>query len=193
MTAGLRERKKVETYRELTLAARELVHAHGLDSVTVDHIAEAAGVSTRTFFNYFSCKEEAIVGTEPALLAELADELRSRPSSERPIDALRAVLIGRTDPESTLHRWQMRNELVARHPALLPRHLAAMAEIEAALTGALADRAGTDPAHDASLRMLVAATLAAIRAGLAWWEQSDRSQPILSVLDGAFDLLTPRT
>jgi AcrR family transcriptional regulator len=188
---GLRERKKLDTYRAIAHAARQLVQQRGLDAVTVDQIAEAAGISTRTFFNYFPCKEDAVVGIDPAILTDLADEVRRRPTGEEPIAALRAVLIGRTAPDASLQRWQLRNELVARHPDLLPRHLSAMAGVEAALTGALAERAGTDPRRDPRIAMLVAAALAAVRAGIAWWERSDRSQPLPAVLDAAFDLLAP--
>jgi AcrR family transcriptional regulator len=188
---GLRERKKLDTYRAIAQAARQLVQQRGLDAVTVDQIADAAGISTRTFFNYFPCKEEAVVGVDPVVLTDLADEVRRRPAGEEPIEALRAVLVGRTAEGVSLQRWQLRNELVARHPDLLPRHLGAMAGVEAALSGALAERAGTDPRVDPRIPMLVAAAMAAVRAGIAWWEHSDRSQPLPVVLDTAFDLLAP--
>jgi AcrR family transcriptional regulator len=185
MTAGLRERKKRETHRALTAAARELVHEHGLEQVTVDEIAEAAGVSGRTFFNYFSCKEEAVVGIEPSVLEELADDLRARPAAETPAEALRAVVLADLDASGVLRRWQVRNELVRRHPALLPRHLTAMVQVEEALARALADRLDVEPAHDPTPRVLVAAALASLRASLAWWEESDRSIPLDELLDRA--------
>ena len=134
--ASLRERKKRDTYLALSEAARQLVRDRGLDLVTVEDIAAAADVSPRTFFNYFPCKEEALVGVEPGLLAELGDELRQRDPAEPPLVALRAVLAIDDDADGTLRRWRLRNELVARYPALLPRHLAAMAQVEGALARA---------------------------------------------------------
>lgn len=59
---GLRERKMRETRHALEQAAIELTLAHGLDSVTVEQIAEQADVSPRTFFNYFPSKEAAVLG-----------------------------------------------------------------------------------------------------------------------------------
>jgi AcrR family transcriptional regulator len=145
---GGRERKKAQTRRDLANAARRLTTEHGLDAVTIQQIVEAADVSTRTFFNYFRCKEEAVVGFDPALVAELADVVRERPAQEAPLVALtEALLANAADPEIA-EGWVRRTELVAEHPTLLPRHLAAMAEVEEALAAAVADRLGTSADDD---------------------------------------------
>jgi AcrR family transcriptional regulator len=189
-TLGRRERKKLQTHRALTTAARELALARGLDGLTVEDIADAADVSVRTFFNYFSCKEEALVGVEPAVLAELGDELRERPAEEAPLEALRAVLAtGVDDVAEAVRRWSLRTELVRRHPSLLPRHLAALAEIEAALVRALAARLGTDPATDPFQAVAVAAAMATLRAAASWWEDAGRPGPLDKTVDAAFATL----
>lgn len=182
---GLRARKKRDTHRALADAGQELVRERGLDQVTVEDIAAAANVSVRTFFNYFACKEESIVGVDEEVLAELAEEILERPEDERPIDVLRAVLVDAAG-DSMLRRWQVRNELVARYPALLPRHLAATVQVEEALARAFAQRGGRDRAVDPRPAIFVAAALAALRAGLAWWEQSDQATPLPAVIDAAF-------
>jgi AcrR family transcriptional regulator len=189
-TLGRRERKKLQTHRALTTAARELALARGLDGLTVEDIADAADVSVRTFFNYFSCKEEALVGVEPAVLAELGDELRERPAEEAPLEALRAVLAtGVDDVAEAVRRWSLRTELVRRHPSLLPRHLAALAEIETALVRALAARLGTDPATDPFPAVAVAAAMATLRAAASWWEDAGRPGPLDKTVDAAFATL----
>lgn len=58
---GLRERKKRATARDLALASYELVLERGFDAVTVDDVVERAGYSRRTFANYYTCKQEAVV------------------------------------------------------------------------------------------------------------------------------------
>jgi AcrR family transcriptional regulator len=189
-TLGRRERKKLETHRALSTAARELALARGLDGLTVEDIADAADVSVRTFFNYFSCKEEALVGVEPAVLAELGAELRERPAGESPLEALKAVLAsGVDDVAEAMRRWSLRTELVRRHPSLLPRHLAALAEIEAALVRALAARLGTDPVTDPFPAIAVAAAMGTLRAAVASWEDAGRRGSLDAAVDAAFATL----
>ncbi|MBT0955813.1 TetR family transcriptional regulator [Alphaproteobacteria bacterium KMM 3653] len=65
MTVSLRERRKQQTARDIQIATLELAAQKGLDQVTTEEIAAAAGVSTRTFFNYFVNKESAAIGTPP--------------------------------------------------------------------------------------------------------------------------------
>src|SRR5262245_10871046 len=88
---GLRERKKVETRRALQSAAGRLAAELGPDGVTVEAIAAAAGVSARTFFNYFPSKDDAIAGVTPAHSSELLADLVDRPAGETPLEALRAA------------------------------------------------------------------------------------------------------
>jgi len=183
-STSLRERKKLETHRAISHAARSLVRDRGLDRVTVDDIAEAANVSPRTFFNYFSCKEEALVGIDPGVLRELADELRSRPGDESPVAALRAVLVGDSEPQAMVQRWELVNELVREYPALTPRHLATLAEFEAALTEALAERLGVG-GDDPQPVLLVTSMMASLRAAARWWLESDRSTSLDDVIDQA--------
>lgn len=185
--ATLRQQRKWERNRALSLAAQELVAERGLENVTIDDIAAAAGVSVRTFFNHFAGKDDALVGVEPAALDELADELRRRPPEEGPVDALRAVVLSGIDTDGMLRRWELRNTLVRTYPSLLPRYLASMVQIEGALGAALADRLGVDQRTDPRPRTAVAAVLAALRAAIAWWwEESDRSLPLLDVLDRTY-------
>lgn len=73
MAVPLRHRRREQTARDIQDAALSLVRQSGLDHVTTEAIAAAAGISPRTFFNYFPNKEAALVGPplqfEPASLS----------------------------------------------------------------------------------------------------------------------------
>ncbi|MGU3587270.1 TetR family transcriptional regulator [Rhodococcus sp. C26F] len=68
---SLRERRRLETRREITLAALELFEQQGAAATTVDEIARRAGVSPSTFFRYFATKEESVYGPDKDFEADL--------------------------------------------------------------------------------------------------------------------------
>lgn len=77
MTLSLRQRRRQETARDIQKSTLELAVTHDLDTVTTEEIAAAAGISTRTFFNYYTNKEAAAVGHPPSFRDEELEALRS--------------------------------------------------------------------------------------------------------------------
>lgn len=86
---GLREAKKEQTRGALSDAALALVSERGYEATTVDAIANAAGVSVRTFHNYFPGKAAALTHVAADLIGEYHAELRAQPDSVSCADALR--------------------------------------------------------------------------------------------------------
>jgi AcrR family transcriptional regulator len=68
---SLRERKKAETWQAIHEAAAGLALDEDTRHVTVEAIASEAGISQRTFFNYFATKEDAILGVQSPRMPEL--------------------------------------------------------------------------------------------------------------------------
>jgi len=110
-------------------AARELVAAQGLQSLSLDAVAAAAGVTRKTVYNQF--------GTKPALLAALLDATAERAGVDRlheasvhddPAAAARALI------EASCAFWSA-DRVVFRHltglAAIDPETGAAVAEREA--------------------------------------------------------------
>src|SRR5215210_1582724 len=90
----MRERKKLATREALSTAALRLALEHGPENVRVDDIAEAAGVSPRTYNNYFSSREQAIVAAITAERAlRIGAALRARPSDEPLAEAVVEALV----------------------------------------------------------------------------------------------------
>ena len=187
---GRRERKKLETRRALASAAVRLAAERGPDQVTIEDIADAVDVSVRTFFNYFSSKEEAIIGWDPAGLQDIVDVLVDRPASEAPFVAMRAVLEGLFDE---VEQWAgdraLRHRLVREHPSLLPRFLAAHYELERSLLRGMAIRLGVEPEESLYAALVVTTSVNAMRLTLTWWEAKGRAVSVTDLLAEAFDAL----
>src|SRR3954447_27077973 len=80
---GFRERKKEATRAALRPAALRLALERGPGNVRVDDIAEAAGVSPRTYNNYFASREHAIVAAVTAdRAAGVAAAVAARPAGD---------------------------------------------------------------------------------------------------------------
>ncbi|MFI6794716.1 TetR/AcrR family transcriptional regulator [Streptosporangium canum] len=90
---GLRERKKLQTRKLISDVASGLFMRHGFDNVTVAEVAEAAGVSTKTVFNYFPRKEDLFLDRFPEAAELITRAVRERPEGEEPPAALRRLLL----------------------------------------------------------------------------------------------------
>lgn len=82
MSETVREQRKSQTRDALTAAAIDLLARHGIEGVTADRIAEAAGVSRRTLFNYFPRVEDVLTATLESVTAETIDAIVARPADE---------------------------------------------------------------------------------------------------------------
>jgi AcrR family transcriptional regulator len=90
---SLRERKKLDTRRALSDAALALAFESGLENVTREHIAERAGVSARTFSNYFTGKYDAIAYRQTERVRRSLVAFRERPADEPLWSAIVAAVL----------------------------------------------------------------------------------------------------
>lgn len=168
------------------MTALQMVADRGLEHVTVDEISEAAGVSPRTFFNYFTCKDEAIVGDQTAGSARIVARLADVPPDVPTLAALRTALAEVVDEmQADRELWFLRMRVVEQNPALLPRLVSAGAQNERALTAAVAARLGLPPDHDHPA-LVSAVTGAALRACMGQWARSCGRRPLTELVDEAF-------
>jgi AcrR family transcriptional regulator len=182
-TGGLRERKKEATRRALHEAAMRLAVEHGLDEVTVEAIADAAGVSRRTFSNYFGGKEEALLYGGEQRMWSLLETFETRPPEESPWTALRASFdavhdqFGPLDPQ-----WAAQVRLARNHPSVLARQLAHYAEFERALAELIAAR---DELPPGSLRprIMAGAFITALRIASLTWIEEQRARSMPDIVD----------
>jgi AcrR family transcriptional regulator len=190
VTTGLRERKKLATRVALHQAALQLVAERGLDRVSVDDIADRADVSPRTFFNYFSSKDDAVLGLDPDASARQVSAFRARPADETPVQALRAVAREQAEEMATdTDLWPLRLKVIDSTPVLLGRLAAAFGEGERAVAEAVAERTGTRTGSDAYPTLLAGVAGVAMRTALHRWFASDFVAALPDLVDEAWDAL----
>jgi AcrR family transcriptional regulator len=187
---GIRERKKVATREALSAAALRLAIEHGPENVRVDDIAEAAGVSPRTYNNYFSSREQAIM---VALAAELGlrvgAALRALPAHEPLDQAVTGAVIEQYTGDSEPVRDTL--TLIASAPALRTAFLDSIVAIERPLAEAITARMGSTDDSGAGPDVLAAAVSAAARVAAQRWLQSDLDTPFSVLLRDALTWITP--
>lgn len=199
---GLRERKKLATREALGFAALRLAVEHGLEGVLVEDIAAAAGVSPRTFNNYFASKYEAVCSVAVDRARRIADGLHDRPRSEALWPAvIHAVLAEFRDDELPDPAWTHGIRLITTEPALQGEYLKAQAVIQEAIATAIAERTGRDLHTDMFPRIMAGAIATALQVAIDRWVDADppiAALPVirealrqLSYLPGAFPMDVP--
>ncbi|HWC23151.1 MAG TPA: helix-turn-helix domain-containing protein [Flexivirga sp.] len=86
--------KRARTTYAITRAARELAADKGYDEFTLDELAERAGVSRRTLFNYFDGKLEATLGGGPQLTQDDIDTFLAGGPTGEFVDDVAALALG---------------------------------------------------------------------------------------------------
>ncbi len=87
-----RELNKAATREAIATAALELLRSSGMNGFTADDVANAAGVSRRTFFNYFSSPEAAIASFTQKYLDTVIEQLLLRPQDEPLLESAQHAL-----------------------------------------------------------------------------------------------------
>ena len=172
---GRRERKKQQTRQALITAAVRLFEQQGYERTTVAEIAEAADVSTRTFFLHFPAKEDVLLANSQVRVEIGLQEIANRGPGELPSTVLARAVEGmitntlQTDlPEGVTG---LRASLATSSPTLqarmLERVLSAHAELADALHQAYSDQLDQIEAAalvGAMVGAVGAAALASLRA-----------------------------
>jgi len=89
---GLRERKKQRTRQTIVGEATRLFVAQGYQQTTLAQIADAADVSTSTFFNYFATKVDIVFCLLDAAIESAEGRIMGRPEGEPATEAIAAWL-----------------------------------------------------------------------------------------------------
>ncbi|CAL9640409.1 TetR family transcriptional regulator [Streptomyces sp. Tu 3180] len=201
---GLRERKKRATRAALAEAAVRLAAEHGVEKVTVEAISAAAGVSVRTFFNYFDTRDDAFVVIDADTGARIRRAVLDAPAALSPLEALREAMVAELAEAEQQHElWRLHARVLHASPHLLVRSLGAHMADETGLAEAIAARirsggrpasgSGTDEERREALdlypRLLAAVAGTAVRTSVEHWCARQEEVAFLEVFQEVFALL----
>lgn len=191
---SLRERKKAETRQRIADVATLMFVERGFDNVPITEIAEAAGVSKVTVFNYFPRKEDIFFDRFPQVREMLTAAVEGRGSDETPVAALRRLFLDLAEEGHPIGGFQDRYVVFWRtvldSPALRARAREALDEFVDHLADLLT---GLDP-HPrltAALVLAIARTAFSQTAArmLAGEKAADVVSDHIAALEQAFDTL----
>ncbi len=159
-TYSHRDRKRQQTSRALARAAFDLTCEHGLDGFTLDDVVVEVGVSRRTFANYFSCKEEAVMGLALVQLREGIDSMPEMPDDTDLLDWVRSLALHQLSNGMLDLLFQLR-DLAEANPALRPYLENVHAQIRGTAQQVVAERAGNS-ASKLTVHIIVGAAYGAL-------------------------------
>jgi AcrR family transcriptional regulator len=178
-----RELNKTANRDAIAAAALELLRSRGIGEFTVDDIAAAAGVSRRTFFNYFSSAEAAIASFTQKYLDSVIEQLLRRPSNEPLLESAQHALTAVGSPHD-LALLAETYALTQSHPQLSRYQLQAWDDCSTSIIAAATNRLGKVD-DELYLHALVGSIIASGRAAMEIWFQQrgpDTSEASLTVL-----------
>lgn len=171
--ASLREQKKQRTRDTLIDAALRLFQEQGFAETTLDEVCATAEVSKRTFFRYFSSKEDVVLAPSNELWLVFLHEVKSARPEGAPLFATlqQAVLaaLDRTATPQWAERITAARLLAQASPSITAQNLKFCDGISGETTQAL--RRGIDPADPEDLRPRLATDLlvAAFHSAMEQW------------------------
>ncbi|WP_410675226.1 TetR family transcriptional regulator [Amycolatopsis sp. cmx-4-68] len=187
---GLRERKKQRTREALIDAAQALFCTHGFEATTIDQIAESVEVSSRTFFRYFSSKEDVALALADEQITAVLKAFAAQPADLPVLTAMKTAAVEVVRTYETDARFPGLQDLISVNPALaaarIERATARFDEV-ARLIGA---RMGVDPAVDPRPYLVASVALCAVQTAVVAWRAAGRQAPESELTGQAFDLLS---
>lgn len=193
-SADRRERRRSRTRQQILGAALDLFERKGYEDTTIEEIAEAADISSRTFFRYFDSKLELVLEDETdedgGDVQHMAALLAERPAGEGPLDAIQNLLRAKIVEDVGVDAFRIRQIRVAMStPSIRPMLLEHFFDHWQGVVAVFAERAGAS-GDDLRARVTAAAAVSALWAAFEQWvtEGGDAEQ-LAAKIDETFEIV----
>lgn len=149
------------TALRLVRTARAMAADRGFDEFTLDDLAERAGVSRRSLFNYFPSKMDAVLGVPPRSCAAAIDAFAAGgPAGDLLDDAVAVVHTLIADKDMAHEDWVVFRRALDRNSKLTAAAIERFRLVGSELAAMVAAREGVD--QDGPRARVLVAMLAAI-------------------------------
>lgn len=98
---NMREEKKAATRLAISESAATLLLEDGMSALTVARVSERAGVSPRTFHNYFADIDEALLEFVGKVFRAIAEQIDALPPEFSAVEALETIVLDSIDEEGS--------------------------------------------------------------------------------------------
>jgi len=132
----------------LQAAALELFATRGFEQTTTAEIAQAVGLTERTFFRHFSDKREVLFIGQDLFLQAFLDGVDAAPPDAAPLEIVASALESAASffPDDRRAYARTRQSVIDKNPALQERETHKLAGLATTVAQALRSRGVTEPA-----------------------------------------------
>jgi AcrR family transcriptional regulator len=193
---GRRARKKQALRDALIDTAYSLFEKNGFDGTRIEDITDEVDISTRTFFRYFSSKEDVVLDYQEVEHDEIMTALRARPQGEPVLTSLRRAAVevvqgcemGLYGVDS--NRFKVLKCLIREHPLVCAKNFERTKVRNKLLIEILAERMQIDPLIDIRPGLVANVLEYANCAAYGIWQALSEDRRLYSsVLDEVFGAL----
>lgn len=183
---SLRERNKLAAMRDIQRVACELFTQESFDDVTVQAVADAAGVSPMTLYRYFGTKENLVLWDEsiPACVARFAAELEQN----APFPALRSTLVHSWAVSFDSDQNRKLTRIAFENPAVSGASVMASDELAESVVQLIAE--STYELSQLESFTVANTCLAVVTSALYVWQNPEEQKTLAELLEESFDALS---
>lgn len=189
MAMSLQSQKQQLVRDAIYDAAIELFAENGFDEVTVEEIAQAAGVSRRTFFRYFESKDDLLAQNVVNYGRSLSAAIRGCPKGASPLETIRETVLAIAKEVAAVPRIRQIIQIAQRSASARQAYRSRMTDAEDAVSEAFASRFRNTSKDDLKARLFAGLTFSMMNSAILSWYHGEY-QDIALATRQALNLLT---